>query len=261
MGKAEEDTHDIMESEDLDASDYDSSARESLDERHDNLHENTLCLPRQNLFVKNESYRFFLFHAVLDQVLSVDAYKKISWVKIAKKDKTSSAELELNSGSDLGLDLDLHLDMGLDSNSESESVFSYCSTKHVNLLLAIIDALAAVKLGQSTESRARQIFDTLWEKYMKIHYPDLIPQKKISRAEKMDEWVADMHSFDNGDDDEEPSPPYKKHDSSKSKTEQQNTELDPEMTDLLPKVGGDDVVAEESETEEEDTGAEGREEV
>lgn len=245
-----------------------STIEEYLDKRDDKPNPEPIHPQRKNFCknIKDESQRFFLLHAIVIQVLSVEAYKRIDWIKVAKdiglegpksndtannlfqntwkplhggkgflEDKRSTAEENLALNSELDLESKLILS------------FSRCSPKNVYLLLAMIDELAghlqrprvswtriAPKLGWSLESGPRRAFVRLWGKYMKIHYPDLVPEKNQSRAEKMAEWVTNMHSFDNGEDDEEPPPPYEKDDSSAIKTEQQNKEADCEMMDLVP---------------------------
>ncbi|KAF8858303.1 hypothetical protein BDZ45DRAFT_690237 [Acephala macrosclerotiorum] len=264
MTKAKVEKHDTSTSENGDLHD-DPNAEQAYDD-YEILDKNTIHLQRRNRYISNESYRFFLFHAILDQVLSVEAYKKINWVEIAKATGTGGPKSSHAANNDFNATWkSLHSGRRFlqdkEAKLEQNLTFSRCDIQHVHLLLAIIDELVghaqkpkagltelAVKLGRSSEAQPRQMFVRLWEKYLRIQYPDLCPEKKNSRAKKMDEWIVHMHSFDNGDDDEEPPPPYEKHDSNTSKTGQQNAGVDSEIIDLLPNVEDMDLTAEGSAT-------------
>jgi hypothetical protein len=161
---------------------------------------------------KSDSREFLLYHAIVDQVLSLDVFEIINWTDIAKT-------VGYNGRTTVTRTNELFAQTWKVRHGGS-------LTKHTHLFLAIIDELSgeidglcgnwtklASALRCETESVPRMAFKRLWGKYLKITRPEVCIPVKKSRGEKVDEWIANMQSFDDGDDDGEPLPLYEEHDS------------------------------------------------
>lgn len=216
-------------------------------------------LPRS---FKYESRKFFLYHAILDQVLSLDDYQTIDWTKIAKtvgyngcdtvkRTKTLFDETwrVFHGGRTLKRRRTARPSIAIVNSVVPRLPFTRTVTvtagtpgsitKQVHLLLAMIDELSgkqnrpvgkwtklASELGYNSESGPRKMFNRLWGKYLKIARPEACIRAKKTTSEKMDEWSAYMQSLDDGDDDEEPLPPYEEYDPRKKSIEDQYGTVD-----------------------------------
>ncbi|KAE8448604.1 hypothetical protein EG329_009029 [Mollisiaceae sp. DMI_Dod_QoI] len=256
MSEAKAKKHDLSESEDNNSHDEDSSTEESLDDYGDNPGQEASCPQRKKYSprIKDESRRFFLFHAIFDQVLSIEAYRRIDWVKIAAEAGfeglvPSQNAYNLFHNSWKALHGGTSFVQGRENKGETESSFSRSDGRHVHLLLAIIDHISGRaqkptakwedvvrKLGLCSAGAAGQRFCRLWKKYKNLPEPDSFTGEASSRSDKMEEYFAYMESFDDGDDDEEPRPLYELHDSSGSKTERQDAVSQTMAMDLVPKI-------------------------
>lgn len=175
-----------------------------------------------------------IYDAVLDQVLSMDTFEIINWTKVADRIGYTGPGAHI-------LAKRYFLDKWIARNGATsvEREPRGALSKHAHLLLAMLDDLSgrldrprgkwtrlALQLGNKTECAPRKLFGLLWQKYLRITRPEACIPATKTRGQKMDEWIADMQSYDDGDDDEEPLPSYEEYDSRESSTKSQVESMD-----------------------------------
>ncbi|KUJ16341.1 uncharacterized protein LY89DRAFT_669863 [Mollisia scopiformis] len=193
--------------------------------------------------IKDESFRFFILHAILDQVLSIEGHHRIDWIKVSedvgyKGQNPSTCSKKVFAATWKALhrrsfvqDKKSKIDT---VEAPPEYVFERCVG---NGREATVNwAKLAETLGNSSEKGERDVFNRMWNKYWGKD------PHKTTAYEKMDEYYAYIKNFDQGHDDEEPGypppPPYEDIESQNNGIKHPETANDGEAMELVPRLEG-----------------------